>query len=205
MLEQPPVVRGRHLKINIAAVTSRPGGAALVARLPSGMLRQVEEASGLDWLPVEHDVAMARVLYEVMGADEADRFYRDQGLASLQGPLLETMLRIAMETLGLEPASLVGWVPKGLLMLYRGVGTWSVGELGSGRDRVRLDASGLPPVCAAEPSWLRAVSQALSALLIVAEVTGRVELLPRDHVTRDASFEFSWGAAAAEGRRGPPA
>lgn len=200
MPDQPPVVRGRHLKINIAAVAARPDGAVLVARLPSELLREVDQASGLDWLPVEHDVVMARILYEAMGADEADRYYRDQGLASLQGPLLETMLRIATEVLGLDPARLVRWVPKGLLMLYRGVGTWSVGELGSSRDRIRLDASGLPAVCVEDPAWLRAVSHALSALLVVAERSGRVELLPRDRASRDASFEFSWGGAQRDAR-----
>jgi hypothetical protein len=203
MPELPPVVRGRHLKINVAAVASRPDGGVLMARLPSEMLRQVADAGGLDWLPVEHDITMARILYEVMGGDEADQFYRDQGLATLQGPLLETMVRIATDVLGLDPARLARWLPKGLHMIYRGVGTWSVGAPGPDRNRVRLDALGLPEVCAEDPAWLRAVGHALSAMLVVAGVPGRVELLPRHRTSRDASFEFSWGAAAAQGRHGP--
>jgi hypothetical protein len=203
MIEQPPVVRGRHLKINVAAVTSRPDGVALVARLPPELLRQVADAGGLDWLPVEHDIAMARILYQAMGAEEADEFYRAQGLATLQGPLLETMVRIATDVLGLDPARLARWLPKGLHMIYRGVGTWSVGEPSQGKDRVRLDALGLPEVCVEDPVWLRAVGQALSAMLVVAGVPGRVELLPRSQSSRDATFEFSWGAATAEGPHRP--
>jgi hypothetical protein len=151
MVEQLATVRGRHLKALLARVASRPDGPTVLARLPPDLLRQVAEAGGLDWLPVAHNVAIARAIFDTLGC-----------------------------------------------------GTWTVSELGPGQTSVRLDLAGVPQACAEDPFWFRAVGHSLSALLILAREQGSVDLLPRQRLARDASFEFHGGARAAMGWRSPP-
>jgi hypothetical protein len=205
MAEQPPVVRGRHLKALLAALAAHPEGGQVLARLPSDLRRQIGQASGLDWLPVERNVAVTEAVYDGQGAPAADRFFRDQSLEAFQGPLFQTLVSTAIKIFGLDAGAFVGWIPTGWNVVFRGVGAWSGAEAGPGPDTLQLQVTGLPAVCAESPVWLRSVGHSFEAVLVVARVPGAVELQPRPRGSRDATYRFRWGARAAAGRPAPRA
>jgi hypothetical protein len=192
MSSHGPLVRGRHLKLLLESAERQVHSAAVLERLDVGSLGAIREASGLDWLPLEHDLALTRALYEGLGAAAAGRFFRAHTLGSFDGPVLRTMVHTAVRLFGLEPGAWARWVPKGWQLLFRGCGDWTVGEAGPGR--VTLTLSAMPPACAEDPAWLRSVGSSLEALLDLARVRGVVELAPREAGAAEATFALRWSA-----------
>lgn len=184
------VVRGRHLKLLVTSLEAWAGGARALALLPPDTLRAIAAASGLDWLPVAVNLRLTQAIYDGLGAAEADRFFRAHTVASLDGPVLRTLVVTAVRILGLDPASFARWVPRAWHMLFRETGEWSVA--GDGPASAVLTLARLPLECAEHQVWLRSVSRSLEAVLDLAKVEGAVELAPRGQGASQAVFRLCW-------------
>jgi hypothetical protein len=189
-----PLVRGRHVKLLLATVERHALGAAVRARIGPDSLHAIVDSSGLDWLPVEHDLVLTRAIYEALGPIAADRLFRDHTLASFEGPVLQTMVHTAVRLFGLDPASWARWVPKGWSLLFRGCGDWTVGDARAGQ--VTLTLAALPSACARDESWIRSVGHSLGALLDLARVRGVVEVAPRAEGASEAIYRLRWARGA---------
>lgn len=196
------MVRGRHLKQLVASLEAWRGGARPLALLADDTLRTVSAASGLDWLPVAVNLRLTQAIYDGLGAAEADRFFRAHTVASLEGPVLRTLVVTAVQILGLDPASFARWVPRAWHMLFRGAGEWSVAE--DGPAGAVLTLARLPVECAEHPVWLRSVARSLEALFDLAKVQGAVELAPRGQGAAQAVFRLRWTSRREPAGPPPP-
>lgn len=186
-----PSVRARHLKATLTRVELAPEARAILGALPAGYATRVQESYGGDWLPVELDVVLARAIRDHLSPAQHHDFCVNAVAASFQGPLLGTLVHVASGILGKDVRRVAAWVPKGWALLFRDVGAWTV-EPHPSAPEVRLTLSGLPAVCTAEESWVRACAASLSAVCPLAGVTGRVTLEGLDRPQGRAEFLLRW-------------
>lgn len=187
-----PSVRARHLKSALAAADALPGGAAVRAALPPRLLADVERASGFDWLPVDHDVAIVRASADVLPPEGFDRLWRAVVLDGIEGPLLGLLMRTAVRVFGHDPAGFARWVPKGWAMIFRDVGVWTSCAVAADAALLRLDA--LPPPCR-DPVFPGSVAASLGAIPLLAGRPGGARVLEAAEAGGGVLFEVRWGAA----------
>lgn len=187
-----PSVRARHLRNALAAAGSLPGAAALRAAIPARVLAEVEAATGFDWLPVEHDVAIVRASAAVLPPEQFERLWRGVVLEGVEGPLLGLLMRTAVRMFGLDPAGFAGWIPKAWVMVFRDVGRWEVGPPSPGTVSLRLE--GLPAACR-DPVFARSVACSLGAVPVLAGRSGGARVVERGEDGAAVTFEVIWGAA----------
>jgi len=187
-----PAVRARHLKSVIAAADALPGGRAVRDALPGRLIAEVERASGFDWLPVEHDVAMVRASAAVLAPDAFERLWRAVVIEGVEGPLLGLLMRTAVCMFGYDPAEFARWVPKAWSMVFRDVGVWTSSLVTGGSAVLRLE--GLPPACRV-PAFPRSVACSLGAIPVLTGRSGSARVLDASEEDGAVSFELSWGAA----------
>lgn len=187
-----PVVRGRHMKSLVAALEGWEGGARPLAMLPGGVLQEVARAGGLDWLPLALNLQVTQAVYDGLGSAEADRFFRGHSRASLDGPILQTLVSTAVRMFGLDPVSFARWVPRAWHMLFRGVGEWAVPELEPKATSAVLTLAHLPADAIDHPVWVRSVARSVESLFDLAQVKGVVEVPPRAHGATKVEFRLRW-------------
>jgi hypothetical protein len=187
-----PKVRARHMKSMLAATGRLPGGGGAAARalVRPALLEQIEQSSGVDWLPIESNLVVTRALHEVLAPAAFHLFFRDHLLESFQGPLLKTMVDTAVRIFGIDPASWARWVPKGWPLVFKDGGTWTVDRVEPGHVAFRLEA--LPDACIRDRVWLSSVASSLSAIIELAKAKGGFDLTDVDPVARRASFAMRW-------------
>jgi hypothetical protein len=186
-----PSVRARHLKATLASVDRLPEGPAIRRALPVDHLAAIEAAHGQDWLPIALDVGLVGTIQRTLGPDRHDQFSRAVVLEAMDGPLLGTLVRIAISVFGHDPARWVGWIPKAWQLMFRDCGRCAIERSEPGE--VRLTLAELPEICLDEV-WLESVASSLSALLARAQVTGRSTFDGADPTSHSASYALRWSA-----------
>jgi hypothetical protein len=170
-----PSVRARHVKSTLAFADELPEGPAIRTATPPRVLDGVEKASGMDWLPVGHDVALTRALFDVLGPTRHATFCTGHMLRAFKGPILGPLVKAGLALVGRDLPSMAPWLLRGWWLVFRDCGIWTVVPGGEAPE-VGLRFTGVPEVCLAEPSWMRAVSHSMSALPVLAGVPGRITL-----------------------------
>jgi len=193
-----PLVRARHLKLVLAAADRTSQALAIRSRVGPEVTRAVEEATGSDWLPVAHDVALAGALDAVLGPEGLAGFNRTMMQDSLRGPLLRALVEMATHFLGFDAGAWAGWIPRGWGLMFKHCGRWTVVSRGGGE--VALTLTGLPPICAADAVWPVSVASALSAVLPAVGTVGTVTLQSVDPAAGTAVYVMRWQAGPAAGR-----
>ncbi len=180
------------MKSILAAAGQLPGGGGAAARalVRPALLAQIEQSSGIDWLPIESNLIVTRALHEVLSPGAFHLFYRDHLLESFQGPLLKTMVDTAMRIFGIDPASWARWVPKGWALIFKDTGAWSVVRVEPGHVTMRLE--GLPDACIRDRVWLSSVASSLSAIIELAKAKGGFDLTDVDLVAVRATYAMRW-------------
>jgi hypothetical protein len=171
-------------------VDREPRRPELRARIGPSLVAAIEEATGTDWLPIGHDVAMAGALDAVLGPEGLATFNREMMLQSLRGPLLRALVELATHFLGLDAGAWARWIPRGWVLMFQGFGHWTIVRRGEGE--VTLTLADLPPVCAADPVWPRSVASTLSGILPAVGATGTVELDSVDPLEGTAVYTMRW-------------
>ena len=197
-----PLVRARHLKTVLAALDRQPRRRELRARIGPKLAASIEESTGIDWLPVQHDVAMARALDAVLGPAGLAAFNREMMQQSLRGPLLRGMLELATRLIGLDPGAWASWIPRGWLLMFKGLGRWTV--VRRGEREVVLTLDHLPPACAADAVWPRSVASSLAGILPAVGAAGTVELEQVDPASGTLVYVMRWQAGSSAGATAPP-
>jgi len=155
-----PEVRSAHLKSLAAALGVLGEARAQEVRraLTPWVLRRIEAAGRLEWLPAEFLVELCQA---VAGLDEG--VLRPWGAASLertlQNPLVRAAYEVALAVGGRQPATMLRHLVRVWPLLYAGCGDLSVAEAGATAVRVfhspvpallRREATVLPLVGALE-------------------------------------------------------
>src|SRR5690242_13110559 len=95
-----PAVRARHLKSTLARADALPAAAEIRRATPPDVLARIERAHGQDWLPVEDDVRLVRVVHAALGPAAYGPFAQGVVLSALDGPLLGPLFRAALAAFG---------------------------------------------------------------------------------------------------------
>jgi hypothetical protein len=180
------------MKSMLAAAGRLPGGggAAAQALVPPALVAQIDQASGIDWLPIESNLAVTRALHQVLAPPAFHLFFRDFLLESFQGALLKAMVDAAVRVFGIDPGSWARWIPKGWGLIFKNAGAWTV--VGAEKGQVAFQVDGLPEACLEDRVWLSSVASSLSAIVELARAKGGFDLTGVDRAARRATFTMRW-------------
>jgi hypothetical protein len=161
-----------------------------LARLGTERLGQIRGAGHLDWLPIEIDLDLCRAVAEVLGPEVERERGRRCVRTLLDTPLLRPFIAGVDMLFGLEPAALIGQVPRGWHAVYREAGRVRY-EVGVGLRR-SLVFEEMPPNMVASGIYLEAIAGALHSLFDLCRVEGSVEVVCADVDRSRVEFEFCW-------------
>ena len=101
-------IRARHAQNNIEAteILGPEATARLRAAVAPETWRRIEEASRLEWLPVELDIEVLEVGSRVFGVENNHARVRAGLKRTIEGPLLKALLEGAANLFGIRPSSL---------------------------------------------------------------------------------------------------
>ncbi len=185
-----PSVRARHLKVKLEVISRMPRGDAVLARLGPVRRAQIEQAHGLDWLPIELELAQARAAYDALGPEGARAMSSAIMTQALRGPLFGPIARAGLQLVGREATTWSDLVRKGWRLVFRGCGDWSMASAGPHAHAMRLED--LPPECAGDVVWLTSLSVSLSVVVAYLGVEGHVVLVEHGVDSRAAVFRAEW-------------
>jgi len=156
------------------------------------IVRSIERAGRIAWLPLQHDLDLAAAVDKVVGRSERVEWARTSMLRSLRTPLLEPLWRAAFRVFGMSPGALFRAIPPGWSAVYRNVG--SVKHI-SRPCAAKLILSQLPEVLFADLGYLEGMCGTFTALLEIASVPGTVEVARIDARRRTIEYAARWGDA----------
>lgn len=185
-----PAVRARHLKTVLAAIDRERRAHDIRRATGDLVVARVEAASGMDWLPVDFDVALANGLHAVLGAAAHAAFNEAMMAEAFRGPLLGTLVQTAFLVIGDDPARWARWIPKGWSLAFQGCGEWRVEPRTPFELALTLER--MAPVCAGDAVWPVSVGTSLGALMHAARVTGSIALERIDREAAAAVYAVRW-------------
>jgi hypothetical protein len=187
-----PAVRARHMKNLLASIDRlEPGESERVrALVPDPLVRDVADATSVDWLPLDTNLVVTRALHGGLGDARFYRFFRDQLVEAFSGPLLRVIVDAALRVFRVDATSFTGWVGRGWGLVFHDCGAWTVERAGPGMARLRIDA--LPGACVEDEIWLRSVAHSLDAFWVLARTQGECAYSGRDVARAVAFYELRW-------------
>ena len=185
-----PACRARHLKQLLASVARLPADQAgrIRAALAPQDVREIEDASSLEWLPAERTVELARALHDVLGEAGFHKFNRTHYAGVFREPVYAAIIQGATALFGHDPTRWMRLLPDSWTLTFRDCGAWAVERATSGTVALRLGE--LPLCCVSGRSWPLSVASAVSATFEVAGTEGTVELVSVSVERREARFEM---------------
>jgi hypothetical protein len=188
-------MRAAHIKENLAAVHDLPAdqAAAVLAACGPELVRSIEDAARVAWLPVEVDVALTLAVHQATGDAGVRRWSRQTLLKTSQQPLLRTVVEAGVRIFGMTPRGLYRWVPHGWGTIYREGGELTF-EARAGDSAVLIHHD-IPAPMRSLP-YLVGMAGAFEAVLDLAQADGEVELEYVEPSNR-ALYEIRWRPRAA--------
>ncbi len=160
------------------------------ALVPDAIVRAVDDATSIDWLPLDANLVVTRALHDGLGDARFYRFFRDQLVDAFSGPLLRVIVEAALRVFRVDATAFATWVGRGWGLVFRDCGAWTVERAGPGIARLRIEA--LPAACLQDEVWLRSVSHSLDAFWVLARTQGECAYAGRDLARGVASYELRW-------------
>ena len=163
MIQRAPEVRAAHLKLLVAALATELGGPraeAVRALVPAWILRRIEAAARLDWLPVDYLVALCDAV-EQRAEGDLERWGAGILRVLLQSPLVRAAYETTIALSRRDPAVVVPRLLVAWPLLYSGCGDLVVAETSPGA--VRLVQAKVPPALR-RASTVRPLVGALGAI-----------------------------------------
>lgn len=155
-----------------------------------GSLRRIRGAGSLDWLPLELDLELVEAVADVLGPEVDRERARLCVRACFDTPLLRPFVAGIELLFGLEPAALIGAVPRAWHVLYRDAGRIHY-EIVPGLQRVLIYEQ-IPASVLTNHLYLEAIAGALESLFDVCKVDGSVELAEVDEHRGRAELHCYW-------------
>jgi hypothetical protein len=192
MTTRSPACRARHLKQLLASAARLPAdqAARVRASLDPRQLQEVEDSSGLEWLPVELSVVLARAFHDVLGESGSRKFHRSHFFGVFRGPVYGAVVQGAAALFGGDPNRWIRLLPDSWTLTFRDCGTWTVERSAPGVVALRLGE--LPSSCVSSRIWPLAVASSVSATFDVAGSEGSIALVSVSPEHHEARFEMRW-------------
>ncbi len=151
------------------------------------VLRAIESATRVAWLPVELDLELSEAVDRILGPQALTDWSRLAMQDSFRGPLLGPVVDGAVRLFGLHPGRLAKVFPRGWTQIYRGCGDLKTEP--SGGDSVRISHVAPPELLRVSDVFHRSVAGAFSALFDVARVRGEVSVVV---LARHVDYTLNW-------------
>jgi hypothetical protein len=104
------------------------------ALLGGAIVRQLEAASPMTWLPFEIEARLADTVYEMLGAASAQRFYRGKTVRGFDLPLLREATGATVRMFGVSPVSIVKMTGRVWALMSKNAGRYEcIDESSEGR------------------------------------------------------------------------
>ena len=187
-----PEMSADQLKENLFAllVLGNDTASRILADLPPGHLRRIEQAGRSAWLPVEIELTLTRTVLAEVGAEGLRRWSTAALKRSLDSSLFKPLLDTAVRLFGLSPQGCFKMAPQGWRRAFRGAGELTVQP--DGADAVVVDLVGLPEELQDE-SFVLTIGTSLYALLDACKAAGEVQVVaPPPGV--GARYRVAWTA-----------
>ncbi|MGI5865330.1 MAG: hypothetical protein ACOX6T_25195 [Myxococcales bacterium] len=167
----------------------------LRAQMPAESLRRIEQTSRLDWLPIEDDLELTRVIAGLFGPERARAFWRQNLLDALSAPLLGPIAKGAVQLFGPTPGAMVRWAPRAWPHVYS-----ACGELGASarESSATLSWRAIPQALRQSTLFARALGQAFGSFFDFTCTDGEVETDLRGLDAGRVVFLFRWKGDARE-------
>jgi hypothetical protein len=148
-----PSLRARFLQrwIHNVEIHEEPWRGRFFAALPAGVRAEIEGASPNAWLPVDHHVTLADVLYEAFGPARAHDYYRREFVASLARPPFESLALAGARVFGMTPAAFLRWSGRVYQTVFQDCGSLRGEVMGPGLGKFIYER--LPAKVAASDPW----------------------------------------------------
>jgi hypothetical protein len=122
----PPELRASLVKEQLAAIDALPDGSKIRTAVPATTIARIDEASRVDWLPIEVLLDLLEAALTTLGIDQAMSHWRRSTLRSFETPLVKPFTAGVLSLFQPTPAQVMPMVPRLYQMLYRGTGNVSV-------------------------------------------------------------------------------
>jgi hypothetical protein len=182
-------VRASQLKLDLQALVGlgEERAGLILAGLAPRTLRTIQQAGPADWLPVELELELCRLVHASAG-DEGSRAW---GLASqraaVEGFLLKPVLEATTRMFGLTPVTLLRLGPFAWRNAFRCAGRLEVGVMPGQAGIARLTSL---PEAMCERAFLLSVAGSLEAVFELTGQPGAVQLV--EPVEEEPRFILSW-------------
>lgn len=185
------------MKLLLASVDRLLGDRAAVVRSILGpeAIAIVDEATGVEWLPLSVNVALSHALGAALDEEEFARFHRAHCVEAMRGPIYRAIVDGAVAIYG--ESNLGGWLrflPIAWAATFRDCGRWITRTQEEGRAELLLQR--LPGGTLRNRTWATSVAACLDALLDTAHVEGGVTLIGFDPAGAQAAYELRWSRPA---------
>lgn len=184
-------MRASVIQGNLSDLRRLPDGleSQVRAAISKGVIDDVESATRIAWLPLEHDLEISDAVERVAGTVRRREWARTSMLLSMRGPLLEPMWRAALRVFGVSPGALFRVVPTGWAAVYRDVGRVTHEP---GTDTAYITVSELPDVLVHNEAYLHGICGTFQALLDASRVPGTVEMESFDKRRSTVKYKANW-------------
>ena len=136
-----PSIRATQAKSDLIAIDGMEPAVRdrVLARLASGIVRQIQEASRVDWIPMSVILELSRVIREETDEEGVRAWGKAATAISLDTPLLRPILQGATAVFGSDPQRLYKALPTAWVAVFKDCGTLVIegGEEGCIRIAVR--------------------------------------------------------------------
>lgn len=188
-----PATRARYMKSFLEQVDGLgPDRAQAVrARVAPELLRKIEIAGPLAWLPLDTNTELTRAVMETLDAPDRAAFFQQLVLGSFETPLFRGFINATVRLLGLDPGKLVGVIGRVFEIMFRDAGRWSVVDRTQGGAILRVDdlAPGMRTTW-----WCESLQLSLTALHAFTNTQGKVQILAERMSTGTVDFQLSWSS-----------
>ena len=184
-----PRVLAAFVQMHLQVITGRSPALAKHLRevVDPGVLKEIETASRISWVPLEHHVTLTECTYGAGDRPLASEICRLTVLESFDQPFLKPLFRGALAVLGPSLDRFARWTPKAWYTLFRDVGplSWIPGEPGSGSLRIASPNRQILD----SPDYIEGLASAFSAFFEVTRSTGTIRTQASDEAL---VFAFTW-------------
>jgi hypothetical protein len=189
--DRSPACRARSSQDTLAYLDRFRAGATLEVRrrLPDAVLEVIDSTMKTGWIPIEVDAAMGHAILELLGPQEARRFWTRFTTHHVESPLLAGPVRAALKLLGATPASLIKWMPRVFPTVFRDVFDIEIKQLDP--QSAWLEFHVHSEVFWNEPVYALVLESTLHGFYEITRVAGSVRV-SRDDPARIIHLRASW-------------
>lgn len=162
-MRQAPQMRASHLKSNLESLSDLGAAQELaVRRAVPDVVRQVDDASRVAWLPLDLDIQLTEAVEREVGRERMKRWGRDAIARSAESPLLRPVM-VGLRAMGLTPHTALKRAPYAWTLIYRGCGDLEYQHVGD--TEAALVHEWVPTPMLRTPSYLHGIAGAFDGAI----------------------------------------